>query len=83
MPMNLEQERHEVTWTVAYPADEPRPWSYGGKSNVNGVFIPLTVARSFSAGGVPLEDWVVADNQIPQVLHSPSSSLTFDSGEGP
>lgn len=57
-------------------------WSYGWKSTLEGPLTLLTVPRSYAAGSIPIEDWVLADNQVPQVQHNASSNLVWQTGEG-
>lgn len=57
-------------------------WSYGWKSDLTGNLTLLTVPRTYLDRGVPIQDWVLANNQIPQVYHNSTTNQTVNSGEG-
>jgi len=56
-------------------------WSYGWKSTLDGSFTPLPLSRSYVDRGVPLEEWLLAEGQVPLVQHNASTNLTYDNGE--
>ena len=73
---------HDVERDFSIAANPNGVWSYGWKSNLTEGFTLLPVPRSYSNGGVPFEDWVLANNQHPAVFHNASTNLTYNGGEG-
>ena len=73
---------HDVERDFSIASNPNGVWSYGWKSTLTGDFTLLTFPRAYSNGGVPIQDWVLADQQVPQVMHNASTNLTFNGGEG-
>lgn len=57
-------------------------WSYGWKSTFASPFNLFTVKRTYLDYGVPVEDWLLANQQIPQIMHSTSTNMTYVTSEG-
>lgn len=82
MALFAQTNTYDVERDFSIAANPNGAWSYGWKSTLTGNFTLLPVARSYTNGVVPMNDWVLADNQIPQVLHNASSNLTWSYVEG-
>ena len=73
---------HDVERDFSIASNPNGVWSYGWKSTLTGDFTLLPVGRSYFNSSVPFEDWVLANNQIPQVMHNASTNLSWNGGEG-
>ena len=73
---------HDVERDFSIASNPNGVWSYGWKSTLTGDFTLLPLARAYVDRGVMLDDWVYANNQLPQVFHNTSTNVSYETGEG-